>query len=125
MSAKPDETPEPGTPGKPQLPPSLEIHRRLGHRVFVAGFVVGTVIWVTAKTGFLGSFLLFFLPIVAGLGGSLAYFALVRARCPDPSCGDRMDFSGGLAHGTYRCRRCGREDTFHHEAAEDGRGRGD
>src|SRR5262249_11319513 len=115
----------PGTLGEPRLPRSLEIHRRFARAVFVIGFLAGTIVWATQTTSFLGECALLGLPLVAGLGGSWAFPALVRARCPDPSCGDRMDFSGGLAHGRYRCRRCGRSDTFHHEVVEDGRGRGD
>jgi hypothetical protein len=115
----------PGTAGEPQLPRSLDIHRRFANAVFATGFIAAAIVWVTTKTSFLGSSILFFLPLIAGLGGRWAFTALVRATCPDPSCGDRMDFSGGLVHGTYRCRRCGRSDTFHHEVVEDGRGRGD
>ena len=84
-----------GTAGEPQLPRSIDIHRRFADAVFATGFTAAAIVWMTTKTGFLGSSILFVLPLIAGLGGRWAFTTLVRARCPDPSCGDRMDFSGG------------------------------
>ena len=98
----------------------LDVHRRLANAVCATGFIAGAIVWLTTKTSFLGSAILFFLPVVAGLGGRWAFTALVRAKCPDPSCGARMDFEGNVTHGTYRCPRCGRSETFHYERAEGG-----
>jgi hypothetical protein len=112
----------PGTAGEPQLPRSLDIHRRFATAVFATGFSAAAIVWATTKTSFLGSSILFVLPLIAGLGGRWAFTTLVQARCPDPSCGDRMDFEGGPIHGTYRCRRCGRSDNFHYEVADGGGG---
>ncbi len=113
---------DPGTAAESQLPRSLDIHRRFANAAFGAGFTAAAIVWATTKTGFLGSFILFVLPLIAGLGGRWAFMALVLARCPDPSCGDRMDFEGSPNHGTYGCRRCGRSDSFHYEVVDEGGG---
>jgi hypothetical protein len=112
-----------GTAGEPQLPRSIVIYRRFANAAFATGFTAAAIICATTMTGILRSSQLFFvLPLIVGLGGRWAFTTLVRARCPDPSCGDRMDFEGGPIHGTYRCRRCGRSDIFHYEVPDGARG---